>query len=124
MSWESRIYSLTSWVIEHARPMLDRARGNHVSCNSPRGTRVVGALVHRFRSSKQCGAGERVTPPESPPEWTALHIRRAQRAQRRLVSLCRADVGDDDPASRFQNSERFADSLLTTLSRSDVMNRE
>ena len=81
-------------------------------------------LGPRFRSSEEGRTGERVAPPESPPESTAFHIQSPKRPQLFFITPRRADIRDDQPASGSQNPERFGDGLLAIRSRRDVVNRE
>jgi len=99
-----------------ARNVFQRALGAVGA--STRGLSKIEYLTTRGRAS------EWVTPPESPLQPAADHIRLTKRPQRLFVDRRGTDVRDYDPASGFKDAKAFDDRSFATGIRSDVVDSE
>ena len=68
--------------------------------------------------------GERVAPPESPPQTAAVHIHRAECPQGLFIDRRGTDVRDYDTACGFEDTKGFNDRLFPIGIRSDVVDSE
>src|ERR1700682_159884 len=81
-------------------------------------------LGRGFLSGAGGRAGERVAPPESPPQPAAFHIRRTERPQGLFIDRRGTDVRDYYPASGFKDTKAFDDRSFAIGIRSDVVDSE